>query len=76
MLQPGHQLAIEAAHGVARQETGSPRHQVVVDFPQVRQQCVVLVLVLLDQHQLELGVQVLDQGGYFFVLKKEKSNSK
>lgn len=69
VLQPGHQLAVEAAHRVPGQEAGSAGRQVVVDFPQVRQQCVVLVLVLLDQHQLQLAVQVLDQGGHFLVLK-------
>lgn len=69
VLHPGHQLAVEAAHRVPGQEAGSAGRQVVVDFPQVRQQCVVFVLVLLDQHQLQLAVQVLDQGGHFLVLK-------
>lgn len=74
VLQPGHQLAVEAAHRVPGQEAGSAGRQVVVDLPQMRKQCVVLVLVLLDQHQLQLAVQVLDQGGHFLVLKNNSQN--
>lgn len=33
VLQSGHQLAVEAAHGVPGQETGSAGRQVVIDFP-------------------------------------------
>lgn len=33
VLQSGHQLAVEAAHGVPCQETGSAGRQVVIDFP-------------------------------------------
>lgn len=35
VLQPGHQFAVEAAHGVARQEAGVPSPQVLVDPLQV-----------------------------------------
>lgn len=71
MLQARHQLTVEAAHGVAGEEARVARGQMIVDLAQMREQGVVLGLVLLYQHQLQLDIQVLDQGGHLLVLDKQ-----
>lgn len=71
VLQPRHQLAVEAANGVAGQEACGARRQVVVDLFQMAEQRIVLVLLLLEQHQLQLRVDVLDERGHLFVLHEE-----
>ena len=72
MLKLGHQLAVEAAHGVASQEPRSrPGFQVGVDPLQVRQQVGLASVVLLHQHQLELPEHVLDDAGHLLVLDKQ-----
>ena len=70
MLEFWHELAVEAAHGVASQEPHALVLQVAVDSGQLRHQRLLARLVLLDQHQLELAVDVLNDPGYFFVLNK------
>jgi len=71
VLEAWHQLTVEAAHGVAGEETRVARGQVIVDLAQMREQGIVLGLVLLHQHQLQLDVQVLDQRGHLLVLDEE-----
>lgn len=68
MLEARHELAVEAAHGVSREEASATLGQEVVYPGEVGQQLGRLFLVLPDQHQLQLGVQVFNQGGHFFVL--------
>ena len=46
--------------------------QVLVNLGELADQRVLAVLVLLDQHQLELAVDVLDDPGYFFILSSYK----
>lgn len=71
MLQARHQFAIETADCVAGQESGGARRQMVVDLFQVAEQRIVFVLLLLEQHQLQLGVDVLDQRGHLLVLHEQ-----
>lgn len=71
MLQPRHQLAIETADGVAGQEARLPRRQMLVDFAQMSEQRCVALLFALQQHQLQLRVDVLDEDGHLFVLDEQ-----
>lgn len=71
VLQPRHQLAIETADRVAGQKTRRTQRQMIVDLLQVRQQRSVALLLALEQHQLQLRVDVLDQGGDLFVLHEQ-----
>lgn len=54
VLQAGHELAVEAAHGVAREEALAPPAQVGVNVAQLVQQGLLGRLVPPGQHQLEL----------------------
>jgi len=71
VLQLGHQLAVEATHGIASQEPAAFLLEVMVDPSELAHERILTGVVLLDQHQLELAVDVLNDPGYFFVLNKE-----
>ena len=70
MLQLGHELAVESAHGVSGQEADALGLQVAVDPGELGHQRLFALIVLLGQHQLELAVHVLDDTGHLFVLKQ------
>lgn len=69
VLESGHELAVEAAHGVSGEEPRVPLPQVIIDLAQVAQECCALILVLLDEGQLQLAIKVFDQCCHFFVLQ-------
>ena len=71
VLQLGHELAVETAHGVSGQEAHPLGLQVAVDPGQLGHQGLLTLLVLLGQHQLELAVHILDDAGYLFILNKQ-----
>ncbi|CAN7982173.1 unnamed protein product [Ixodes pacificus] len=78
VLQAGHELAVEAAHGVPREEALPSPLQVGVNVAQLVQQALLALLVPPGQHQLELlqgqktgGKQVLYDCGSVLVLHKQ-----
>ena len=74
MLEFGHQLAVKTAHGVPGQEPDTLPIQVQVDLRQLRHQGVLAVVVLFDEHQLELAVDILNDPSNFFVLRHKDMN--
>ena len=70
VLQLGHQLAVEAAHGVPREEAHALGLQVAVDPGELGYEGLLALLVLLSQHQLELAVHILDDACHLFVLSQ------
>ena len=68
MLQLGHELAVESAHGVSGQEADALGLQVAVDPGELGHQRLFALIVLLGQHQLELAVHVLDNARNLLIL--------
>lgn len=60
VLKLRHEFAVKATHRVSGQEPGPLGIQVVVDLFQVGQQVGLGRFVLLQKHDLELGVYVLN----------------
>lgn len=73
VLEPGHELAVEAGHGVAGEEAGGPLRHEVVDPLQVRVQRLAGLLGVrrfeFSYVHFKLGVEVFDEGGDLLVLQ-------
>lgn len=71
MLEFGHELAVETAHGVAREETIAPLGEVLIDVAQLLQERTSRRFVFLGERQLEFAVKVLNDGRGLLVLHEE-----
>ena len=60
VLEFRHEFAIETTHGFSGKKARTLVFQMIVDFAEVVQQVRLGVFVLFQQHDLELGVDVLD----------------
>ena len=70
MLEFWHELAVEAAHGVPGEKPVALVLEVVVYLGQLGHQRIFTIFIFLYQHQFELAVDILDNTGYFFILRQ------
>jgi len=68
VLKFWHQFAVKTAHSVPGQEPFSLFRQVLVDPPQLGLQVRTAPIILVDEHLLELGVDILDDTRHLLVL--------
>lgn len=73
VLQSGHQLAVEAGHGVSGQEASAPLGQEIVDPFEVGEEGLPAFSCIggleLSYIHLEFGVKIFNESCHFFVLK-------
>jgi hypothetical protein len=80
VLESRHQLAVEAGHRVAGEEAGPSLRHEIVDPLQVGEERLAGLLRVgrfeLRYVHFELGVQIFDEGGHFFVLDEQVVTSR
>ena len=76
VLEFGHELAVETAHGVSSQESVAFVLEVGVYLCQLGHQRIFTIFIFLYQHQLELAVHILDYSSHFFILRNRNVSFK